>query len=69
MWRDSYLIGFVVVLWIVFRDFGLLIVAEVSNEVIHTKILPPFLTVDEPFFERDILAGKSLDAVIGGLPT
>lgn len=69
MWRDSYLIGFVVVLWIVFRDFGLLIVAEVSNEVIHTKLFPPFLTVDEPFFERDILAGKSLDAVIGGLPT
>lgn len=57
---SAYLIGFVVILWIVFRDLGLLVVAEVSNEFIHTKLFPPLLTFDKPFFGGgdNLLAGN-----------
>lgn len=44
----QYLVGFVVVLGVVFEYFGFLDVVEVSDQVVDAKVLSPFLAVDEP---------------------
>lgn len=46
MWID--LVGFVIILWIVFEDLRLLFIVEASNQFINTKIFPPLLAVYEP---------------------
>lgn len=45
-WR--YLVRFVVVLWIVFEDFGLLHVVEVPHQIVGTEVFPPFFALNEP---------------------
>lgn len=46
--RTPYLVGLVVVLWIVLKDFRFLRVVEVADEVIQTKLFAPFLAISEP---------------------
>jgi len=42
------LVSFVVILRVVLEDFGLLLVVKASDQLIHIKLLSPFLTVYEP---------------------
>ena len=48
--NDSYLVCLVVVLRVVFEDFRLLLVVKCPHEVFDTstKVLSPFLAVEEP---------------------
>lgn len=43
-----YLVCFVVILWVVLEDLGLLFVIEIPYKVVNSKVCPPFLTLDEP---------------------
>ena len=45
---QRYLIGLVVVLWVVFEDLGLLGVLEVLDQVVEVEFFPPGLAVHEP---------------------
>lgn len=44
----SYLIGFVVILWVVLEDLWLLRVFEIPHEVVYPEILSPLLAIREP---------------------
>ena len=44
----AYLVGLVVILWVVFENLLLLLIIEVANQIIQTKFLSPLLGVDKP---------------------
>lgn len=51
----AYLVGFMVVLWVVLEDLWALLVVKVPNKIVHTawKVLvlelsSPFFTIEEP---------------------
>lgn len=46
MWID--LVGFVIILWIVLEDLGLLFIIEASNQFVNPEIFPPLLAVYKP---------------------
>jgi len=46
--KSIYLVGFVVVLRVVFEDLLLFWVVEVADEVIEVEFFPPFLAINKP---------------------
>lgn len=51
----TYLVGFVVVLGIVFEDFRLLRIFEVTNKVIEIELFPPVLAIDKPLKQISVI--------------
>lgn len=47
-YAEAYLVGLMVVLWIVFEDLSFLYVVETPHKLVHPEILPPFLALYEP---------------------
>jgi hypothetical protein len=49
-WRSdvTYLVGLVIVLWVVHGNLGLLSVDKVLDELIDTERLSPLLALDKP---------------------
>lgn len=46
--RETHLVGFVVVLRVVFKHLGLLLVVERPDQLVHAKVLSPLLAFYEP---------------------
>jgi hypothetical protein len=49
--RETYLVGLVVVLWVVLKHLGSLLVVKSAHKLLDTDISvgsPPLLAVDEP---------------------
>ena len=44
----AYLVGLVVILWVVFKDFRLLHIDKILHEIVDLEFLSPLLTVEEP---------------------
>jgi len=44
----THLVGFVVVLWVVLEDTGLLCVIKIPHEIVYPEVLPPLLAIREP---------------------
>lgn len=44
----TYLVGLVVVLWVVLEDLWFLLVIEISHKIVHTELLSPLLAIYEP---------------------
>ncbi len=44
----AYLIGFVVILWVVLEHLWLLCVVEVPHEIVYPEVLSPLLAFREP---------------------
>lgn len=53
----SYLIGFVVILWVVAEDLWLFCVFETPHEIVYPEIFPPFLAFREPV-DSSAMGGK-----------
>lgn len=48
-----YLVRLVIVLNVVFEHFRLLFVVKVFQKVVHAKVFPPFLAINEPLLPSD----------------
>lgn len=44
----TYLVGLVVILWIVLENFGLLGILKIADQIVCAEALAPFLIFDEP---------------------
>lgn len=48
-----------IVLNVVFVDFRLLFVVKIPHKVVHTKVFPPFLAINEPFVPSEDITEKA----------
>ena len=62
----TYLVGLVIILWIVFEDLLLLCVDEGAWKVVSSEVSSPFLAVDEPVIPS--LCQLAIDSSHQGTP-